>query len=99
MPRENVYSDDTPYATEEGDPLARSVVTLTWSKDHDTVQIVTQCVNLSDGGVYEEAPEEDLAGQRIPRAYGNYVTLDRAGINRLVRNLRRARDQAFGRDE
>jgi hypothetical protein len=30
---------------------------------------------------------------------GMYVTLDRSGINRLIRNLRRARDQAFGRDE
>jgi hypothetical protein len=30
---------------------------------------------------------------------GMYVDLDRAGINKLIRNLRRARDQAFGRDE
>jgi hypothetical protein len=28
-----------------------------------------------------------------------YVTLNRSGINDLIRNLRRARDQAFGRDE
>lgn len=30
---------------------------------------------------------------------GMYVDLDRRGINSLIRNLRRARDQAFGRDE
>lgn len=30
---------------------------------------------------------------------GWHVTLDRAGINRLIRVLRRARDAAFGRDE
>jgi len=32
-------------------------------------------------------------------ADGMFVDLDRRGINRLIRNLRRARDQAFGRDE
>lgn len=32
-------------------------------------------------------------------AVGQYATLNRAGINKLIRDLRRARDQAFGRDE
>ena len=31
-------------------------------------------------------------------ARGLWTTLDRAGINRLIRALRRARDQAFGAD-
>lgn len=30
---------------------------------------------------------------------GFYIDLDRRGMNELIRNLRRARDQAFGRDE
>lgn len=30
---------------------------------------------------------------------GFYVTVDRRGINDLIRHLRRARDQAYGRDE
>lgn len=30
---------------------------------------------------------------------GHYVQLDRTTINELIRTLRRARDQAFGRDE
>jgi hypothetical protein len=30
---------------------------------------------------------------------GQFVTLDRDGINKAIRMLRRARDQAFGRDE
>lgn len=35
-----------------------------------------------------------------PQVFGGWhVTLDREGINRLIRVLRRARDQAFGRDE
>lgn len=32
-------------------------------------------------------------------ANGLYCDLNRDQINRLVRNLRRARDQAYGRDE
>lgn len=31
--------------------------------------------------------------------YGVWATLDRAGCNRVIRVLRRARDSAFGRDE
>ncbi len=31
--------------------------------------------------------------------HGWHVTLDRHGINRLIRTLRRARDAAFGKDE
>ena len=30
---------------------------------------------------------------------GLFVDLDRGGVNELIRHLRRARDQAFGRDE
>lgn len=33
------------------------------------------------------------------RESGLYVDLDRGGINNLIRLLRKARDQAFGRDE
>jgi hypothetical protein len=36
---------------------------------------------------------------QIPRAFGVFTGLDRAGINLLIKQLRRARDQAFGRDE
>ena len=30
---------------------------------------------------------------------GWYVSLDRNGLNRMIRTLRKARDQAYGRDE
>lgn len=33
------------------------------------------------------------------RESGLYVELDRVGINQLIRLLRKARDQAYGRDE
>lgn len=32
-------------------------------------------------------------------ANGHFTSLDRQGINRVIRSLRKARDQAFGRDE
>ena len=36
---------------------------------------------------------------QLPEGDGWYVDLDRRGINELIRNLRRARDRAYGRDE
>jgi elongation factor P hydroxylase len=41
----------------------------------------------------------EAAVMRKVWADGFYVSMDRNGINKLIRNLRRARDQAFGRDE
>lgn len=38
-------------------------------------------------------------GQTAEDFTGLYGTFDRAGINRLIRALRRARDSVFGRDE
>jgi hypothetical protein len=35
----------------------------------------------------------------IPEGDGWYVDLDRRGINQLIKNLRKARDRAYGRDE
>lgn len=42
-------------------------------------------------------PEPDLRG--LTCFEGMYVQLNRRSINDLIRHLRRARDQAFGRDE
>lgn len=39
------------------------------------------------------------ACQEGTEEYGFFVDLDRERINKLIRDLRRARDQAFGRDE
>lgn len=33
-----------------------------------------------------------------PNAQGMYLTLDRAGVNRAIHTLRKARDAAFGKD-
>ena len=105
MPKEIVYGESLPYGSPDEPGPARSIVEVSWHREPaGHVQLVTQCVNAVDLSIYEAAPgetgaDEDLAGQSIPRAAGIYIDLDRAGINRLIRNLRRARDQAFGRDE
>jgi hypothetical protein len=56
-----------------------------WSREAEYVQL---------GTVADEAPKpQGLGGE------GWQVSLDRRSINELIRHLRRARDQAFGRDE
>lgn len=103
MPKEVIYGDGLPYGTPDDPGPARSIVEIGWTSGSH-VEIATRCVRAADHSVYEPQPgepgaDEDLAGQKIPRAFGVYLTLDRKGINDLIRHLRRARDQAFGRDE
>jgi hypothetical protein len=107
MPREIVYGQGLPYGSPDEPGPARSIVEVSWSphgRADGHVQLVTRCVRAVDTSVvYEPRPgepgaEEDLAGQHIPRAYGVFMDLDRRGINDLVQYLRRARDQAFGKD-
>lgn len=82
---------------------------LHWSADSGYVQIGT--VNTAStltlptddspaptGRPPAAAVENPPPGSDQKPFYGWYVTLDRDGINRLVRHLRRARDQAFGAD-
>lgn len=59
-------------------------VELGWAKENGEVQIATTNFGIE-------------AGPGDP-ARGWYVTLDRHGINRLIRSLRKARDQSFGVD-
>ena len=54
-----------------------------WNRDYDGVYLT---MILDDG-----APGQPHRASGIP--------MDRSAINRLIRTLRRARDQAFGRDE
>lgn len=60
-------------------------VEVGWGREHGEVQIAT-----TNFGPEDVAPGDP--------ARGWFVTLDRNGINRLVRSLRKARDQAFGAD-
>ena len=60
-------------------------LTVGWGRESQHVQVATLA-----GGDYDE-----VDGNKRP---GVYVQLDRDGINRLIRSLRKARDAAFGAD-
>lgn len=106
MPKSNIYSpaQSVPDAvTGEEVRLRGSRVSVGWWKDKD-VQI----------GVGHEVDPKDSILSGSKTTVGNYLgtveeggrewkdewmTLDRHSINRLIRDLRKARDEAFGRDE
>lgn len=96
MPAEKVYGVQLLTETPEGEVagLAAGVplVDVRWNRDASYVQIVTKETDAFGGRLVGEDPGTHYTD-------GFYVDLDRQGINLLIRNLRRARDQAFGRDE
>ena len=92
MPKETVYgtwrpvSIDTPPEKHEM-AAAPFRVDVAWGRD-----AVVQLSTLTNDGygiktIDPESPD------------GLWVTLERDGLNRLIRTLRRARDQAYGVDE
>lgn len=104
MPRERVFGASRPYTDVSS---AQSVVGVTWSKEAGHVQVFVELFNddlkYAVGSDAEGAIPAVATGEEETRrklwAEGFYVDLERAGLNELIRNLRRARDQAFGRDE
>lgn len=88
MPRETISSQlDFP-------------VEVSWGREHAYVQI---------GAIMKE-PQNDLEPQNLQElleswgpsastARGLFAQLDREALNKLIRVLRRARDQAYGKDE
>lgn len=70
------------YGTVNAEPHVGSGVEIGWGRDGQYVQMATGPVPVT--------------GFDSERAH--YVQLDRAGVNRLIRALRKARDQAYGRD-
>jgi hypothetical protein len=68
------------------DPTRGLRAEVRWSRDAEFVQLST---------VADSLPE--LSG--FSGGEGWHVSLDRRAINDLIRYLRKARDQAFGRDE
>lgn len=57
-----------------------------WTKEHNHVEVAV--INTD---IKPEHPGDSRQGW--------FMQLDRAGCNRAIRALRRARDDAFGRDE
>jgi hypothetical protein len=83
MPREYVYSEFNDPLAETAPQMAASVG---WSKEADGGSI--QLATIRNGKEHSYDPVDGL-----------YMDLDRKQINQLIRLLRKARDDAFGRDE
>lgn len=92
MPKEIVYGESFCMAADgESGEITQPVAVVRWNREGD-VQLVTR-------EHAHEVPPIEEHDPWIPATYGYHVTLDRTSINELIRHLRRARDQAFGRDE
>lgn len=76
------YINDRDSTLEDSQPLP--FATIGWEREHGHVQL-----GVLQGGDYDEGKRDRP---------GFFVSLDRDGINRLIRTLRRARDAAFGAD-
>ena len=112
MPKEVIRAANHPYGEDE---FGRSVAEIRWDREAGHVQLVTRCIHSADGSVYvpehvkQILEANGLGHTQMLREPGTeivyvaqdgwHIDLDRRGINDLIRNLRRARDQAFGRDE
>lgn len=114
MPKETIHSDERPYGEgnpaassvvevrwdrETGYfQIATKCIERSTGEDYLPPAPVMEAIEVpADGSMVELlAPEISTF---IPAQQGWYVGLDRRGINDLIRVLRRARDQAFGRDE
>lgn len=85
MPKEMINSkfDATTYAQ------------VGWSKESGHVQL-----GVLDPGTRLAIVERDAIRLENPEEIegGWFIQLDRNGINRLIRTLRKARDQAYGAD-
>lgn len=95
MPKEGVYGIGPVFGPESS---AIPILSVRWGKGTEFVEIGSRIVHRADHSDYVPTVDErpDAAGKPI---HGMFMSLDRPAINDLIRYLRRARDQAFGRDE
>jgi hypothetical protein len=93
MPKELIYGTSVPFEQSDAEVIV-PVVEVRWDGESGFFQIGTRERN-------HEIPPLEVQEQDgpWPCTYGYPVELDRRGINNLIRSLRRARDQAFGKDE
>lgn len=86
MPKELIrgqYLVSEPLTSDDPTPYLESGIELRWGREGSYVQVATGSIAAT--GFNNESAQ--------------YVDLSRQGINSLIRNLRKARDQAYGRDE
>lgn len=85
MPRENIRNPRAE-ATDE----VVNLIAVGWRNEGDVGSVQL--------GVVESAWVDIKVDGKALDEKGLFMDLDRAQINRLIRNLQRARDQAFGAD-
>jgi hypothetical protein len=93
MPKHNIYQRINP----ENGTVGSRRLEVHWQRDGDIALNSTVWAGLGDPN-----PDlEFLPAQEPPRAAwrGEAIILEREQINHLIRQLRIARDQAFGKDE
>lgn len=73
-----------------------TLVHLGWSKESSHVQIAVLNEN-EDTGLWFTNEKDEL--ERLDGSNGWVAQLDRYGINRLIQALRKARDDAYGKDQ
>lgn len=85
MPKEYIESAEF-FPESDNSPRKPIKTKITWSREDAGGHV--QMTVFRDEGTYQSEHELPM-----------YMTLERSQINRMIRVLRRARDQAFGRDE
>jgi hypothetical protein len=93
MPKETTYcSADRHYRVDIG-----------WSREAGHVEIAVKTDAASAIlSMADHVPDSDTPGVRYDGQIawnGLHAQLDRTAVNELIRTLRKARDQAYGRDE
>lgn len=96
MPKEKIYDQAEMYDIEVGWGRERSVqIGIT---THDGIPVIAKIA-----GIENPSPADFGRMGADPDSPGGFTglwgTLDRAGINRLIKMLRKARDDAYGHDE
>lgn len=98
MPKETVHDQASMYDVQVGWAPDKYVQVGIETANHRA--IVDQLAGDAANRPEVRAMLDQLTGAGELAAFtGLWATLDREGCNRLIRVLRRARDQAFGRDE
>lgn len=89
MPKDNVDCIAMPGARAE----------VAWRPgDTGFVQLAT--TNQNSTFTFDPEPDTQTQSAITPTPFDGWrITLDREGINRLIRSLRKARDSVYGRDE
>lgn len=86
MPKETTYAEAN-MVEGHGNVTFKSA-DVSWHRDAGIVDVGITARQLDGPAIGETDPEHSA-----------YASFSRHAVNKLIRDLRRARDQAFGRDE